>query len=325
VACGRRPAPRAGTGHDAQVLVLPDDLRKLVVAQDGLVTRRQCLEHGVSRRQVDRLAQPGGRGQRVLPRVYALTTGEITRRQQLRAALLYGGDGCVLAGVTVLELMRFRYAPVDVRVHLLVPHGRRVVPHRAVELTRTRRLPQPLRVEGLPVSPAERAVVDACRGAASIRDAVAVLAEAVQRRACTLDALQQELSRGHSAGSAQVRRALGDIARGVWSAPENDLAQVLALSTVLPPARLNYPVDVDGHRYLGDACWPEVRLIVEVDSVEHHGVGPAAEATARRRNALVAAGWTVLSMAPHRLRQEPTVVLAEVEAAYLSAAERQAS
>ena len=52
--------------------------------------------------------------------------------------------------------------------------------------------------------------------------------------------------------------------------------------------------------------------IVEVDSVAHHGLGDGPEYTSRRRAALVAAGWVVLSVSPRRIREEPDVVVAEI-------------
>lgn len=308
----------------ALVAPIPDALKALAATQDGLLTRSQCLEHRLTRRQVDRLGSPGGRGQRVLPRVYALTTGALTRRQQLRAALLYAGESAQIAGLTALEVRSFRYAPTDVRVHLLVPHARRVAPHPALVVHRTTRLPPGHHVDGLAVSPVARAVVDACRELANPRDALAVVTEALQRRLCTVEALSDELDQGAARGSPAARLALRDAAGGVWSAPENDLLHVLGRSSVLPAPTVNVPLTIGGHRYVPDACWAAARLIVEVDGVEHHGFGTSAEATTQRRNALTAAGWTVLSVSPWRLRHDPDGVLREIEAAYLAGMAREA-
>lgn len=302
---------------------IPESLRVVAVRQDGVVTRRQALENGLTRRQLDRLGSPEGRGRRILPRVYALTTGPATRRQQLRAALLYCGDDAQLAGVTCLEVHDFRYVDPDVRVHVLIPHAHRVVAHAALVIRRTRRLPSPHPRGGLPASPVARAAVDACRAMTVQRDAVALLAEAVQRGLCTVQSLAEEVDRAPRAGSAIVRAALHDLSSGVWSAPEKDLLDVLARSSLLPPPRVNHAITVAGQRYVPDACWPDARLIVEVDSIEHHGVGTSAERTARRRTALTSAGWTVLSVSPSRLRHEADAVLREIEAAYLQGVGRQ--
>ncbi len=73
---------------------------------------------------------------------------------------------------------------------------------------------------------------------------------------------------------------------------------------------------------LPDACWPEARLVVEVDSRSWHGFGDAPERTERRRARYAALGWTVLPVSPARLRAEPAAVLRQIEAAYLAGVAR---
>jgi very-short-patch-repair endonuclease len=296
---------------------VPDAVRRLAAEQDGLATRSQLLRAGLAPSTVTRLASARGRGQRVLPGVLALTTGALTRRQRVVAALLFAGADAQLTSVTSLELRGFRYSRREEAVHVLVTARRRVASVGFVVVHRTWRLPAPHAVEGLPATPVARAAVDACRELASEREAVAVLAEAVQRRSCTLDMLTAELAAGPSAGSAVPRRALTALAAGVASAPEHDLVRLLQRSALLPRPRVNEPVVLGSRTVVPDLCWPEARLVVEVDSVEHHGFGPDAERTAARCNALVAAGWLVLSVSPRRIREDPVGVLREIEAAYL--------
>jgi very-short-patch-repair endonuclease len=299
-----------------------EPLAELARSQSGLVTRQQLLVAGWTPSRIDRLGRPGGRGLRVLPRVYSLTTGQLTRRQQLNAALLYVGDGAQLTGLTALEVHEFRYAPREGRVHIQVHITRRVASTPFVMVHRTQRVLPTRRVDGLSVVPIARAAVDACRSLRSVREATALLAEAVQRRLCTLDMLGVELSAGHSAGSAVPRQALDVLRGGSASAPEADLLDVLRRSLVLPAPAVNPRLQVDGRVVVPDVAWLEVRLIVEVDSVAHHGFGPDAAATSRRRSALTAAGWVVLSISPQRIRDDPDGVLAEIEAAYLAAVAR---
>jgi very-short-patch-repair endonuclease len=303
---------------------LSSELRALAAAQAGLVTRRQLVQGGLTGRQVDRLGAPGGRGQRVLPRVYALTSGPLTRRQQLVAALLYCGPSAQLGGPTALEVRGFRYGPTDQRVHVLLPMGVQVRPVGFVVVRRTWEPPAPHSVDGLPVAPVPRAAVDACRSLASVHEATAVLAEAVQRRLCTVAMLDSEVSRGPSAGSAVVRRAVQRLASGAASAPEAALLALVATSPLLASPRVNERLLLAGGYVVPDLCWPEARLVVEVDSVEHHGLGRDPEHTARRRAALTAAGWTVLSVSPERVRTDPRGVLHDIETAYLHGLQRTA-
>jgi very-short-patch-repair endonuclease len=307
------------------VPAIPDELRSIALRQDGLVTRAQALACGMSSNQVDRLGKRDGRGTRVVRGVYTLTTGQLTRRQQIRSVLLYAGDEAALTGLTVLELETFRYAPTDSRVHVLLPMRRKATAQAVMLASRTTRMPSVRTKDGLPLVPIHRAVVDAARCIPDERDVIAVVAEAVQRSLTTLDLVAQELAAGQSAGAARVRRAVRALSRGSASAPENDLLDLLSASSLLPSPQVNYPISADGRRVFADACWPAARLVIEVDSVEHHRFGSDAEATARRRNALTAAGWTVLSVSPQRIRDDPSGVLREIESAYLGCLARQAS
>lgn len=299
------------------MLTIPDAVRSLALRQDGLVTRQQALACGMTNNQIDRWGRRSGRGARVLRGVVSLTNGELTRRQQIRAVLLYAGEDAVLTGSTALEIESLRYAPVDSRVHVLMPVHRKATAQPVLVLTRTTRMPAARTKNGLPVAPAQRAVVDAARRMSRERDIIAMFAEAVQRGLCTLQMIADEVEAGPTAGSARSRRALRALRRGPASAPENDLLGLLSASHLLPAPEVNYPITLNGRRVVGDACWPQARLLVEVDSVEHHGYGPDSDATAARRAALTAAGWTVLSISPQRIRDDPVGVLSEIEAAYL--------
>lgn len=321
---GQREQPRPRPHDHGSMGQIPDNLRSVARRQDGLLTRSQVLAAGMSRSQMEWLVRPEGRWRRVLRGVYSVTSGPMTRRQQQRAAVLYAGTDARLYGISVVELYDLRYAPQDVRVHVLIPARRLVVEHPAVAVHRTRHLPPPAERSGLPVTPLARAVVDACRGIGDRRGVMALVAEVVQRRLCTVEALAAEVESGPTRGSARLRLALQATKAGAASAPEVDLAEIVCTSSLLSFMQVNHPVEVDGRRFVLDGCWPEARLAVEVDSVEHHGFGPDAERTSRRRNALVAAGWTVLSVSPARLRDDPKGVLAEIESAYLACLAREA-
>jgi hypothetical protein len=70
--------------------------RQLAAAQDGLVTRRQALECGVS---IDALRRAVRKGwQRVVTGVYATFTGPLQERHLVRAALLYAGPEAMVSG-----------------------------------------------------------------------------------------------------------------------------------------------------------------------------------------------------------------------------------
>jgi len=92
---------------------------------------------------------------------------------------------------------------------------------------------------------------------------------------------------------------------------------LVSRSRVLPEPRWNQPLP-NYPRLVPDACWPEARLVVEVDSRSWHGFGDAPERTERRRALLAELGWRVLPIAPARIRREPEAALMEIEAAYVA-------
>ncbi|MGH8829161.1 MAG: hypothetical protein ACRDVZ_16480, partial [Jiangellaceae bacterium] len=104
-------------------------------------------------------------------------------------------------------------------------------------------------------------------------------------------------------------------------APECELRDLVGTSRILPEARWNRVLP-DQRGMYPDACWPQARLVVEVDSRSWHGFGDAPQRTEERRARYAALGWTVLPVSPARLRSDPRGVLRQIEAAYLAGRDR---
>jgi hypothetical protein len=181
----------------------------------------------------------------------------------------------------------------------------------------------------IPMAPAERAVIDAARSHSlalthrvepwrrerALRDVRALLSEVVQRGRCRVDDLRAELDLAARGGTAFIRRAVEDIEVGCRSAPECEFRDVVKSTRDLPQPRWNRPLP--GYPTLiPDACWPEARLVVEVNSWEWHRFGNAPEDTERRHALYASLGWTVLPVSPHRLRNDAAAVRRELVAAY---------
>ncbi len=117
---------------------------------------------------------------------------------------------------------RLRPAGPDV-VDVLIPWQRRRQSAGFVRVHRTRRLPERLYVTGkIRFTKAPRAVADAARSLTRFDDVRHVVCDAVQRRACTVAELTEELEAGPAAGSALFREALAEIGDGVRSVAEAD-------------------------------------------------------------------------------------------------------
>jgi hypothetical protein len=294
--------------------VLPAEL---LVAQDGLLTRRQALDAGLTDGALRHALRPDGPWRRLAPGVYVTVTGELTARQRVRAALLHAGPEGVLSGVYACRAHGLRYVPDLEPPLVLLPPTARVG---STDLVRVRRLtsPPPSRcIEGLPVAPVERAVLDCALAMHSLQDVRALVCESVQRRRTTALRLADALRSARRNGSALARIAVLDVLAGCHSAPECELRDLVRSSRVLPEPHWNTPLPgVPG--VVPDGWWKEARLVVEVDSTEHHAFGTAPERTQRRTSKAVAAGWRVMPISPRRIRTDPASLLREIETAYLA-------
>jgi len=332
------------------MLAIPDVAR----AQDGVLTRVQALAAGVSDGALRHATRPGGPWQRVVPGVYATFSGQLQDVHRLRAATLVGGSRAVVTGDWACWMAGLNYGPQrSDLIWILVPQHSRRGRVGFVRTVRSNRLPASehwLAVDdpdeirnrvassylgdaggaslGVPRAPVARAVVDTVVGAIDLpadwhdpvlglRNVRALMCEAVQRRRASVDSLRQELLVARRRGSAMARRVVEDLNAGCRSAPECELRDLVRTSRVLPEPRWNQPLPGSRGIY-PDACWPESRLVVEVDSRAFHGFGNAPERTEQRRARCAALGWRVLPVSPSRLRSDPGGVLREIEAAYMT-------
>jgi hypothetical protein len=173
-----------------------DALRQLLSRQLEVITRRQALAAGVTASSLRHRLGPGNSWQSVIPGVYLAATGTPTIIQQQMAAMLHAGRGSVITGPAALQQHRIRGPAVDL-IDVLIPASRRRRDAAFVRLHRTTRMPKRIwRFGPLYYALPGRAVADTVRGLTSLRDVRAVVADAVQRDACTVPDLSTELDHG---------------------------------------------------------------------------------------------------------------------------------
>jgi hypothetical protein len=247
-----------------------------------------------------------------MPGVYLAATGTPTVLQQEMAAMLYAGRGSVITGLAAVRQHHIR-GPAAEFIDVLVPASRKRQDAAFVRLHRTARLPRRVWSLGpLHYALPARAVADAARGLASLRDVRAMVADAVQRGTCQVPDLSAELDQGPNVGSALLREALTDVAGGIRSAAEGDLKDLLAKSG-LPMPLFNASL-YDGSAFVvkPDAWWPEFGVALEVDSQEWH-LSPHDHArTLERQRRMAKYGILVLPFTPRQIRTEPAEVLAAI-------------
>jgi hypothetical protein len=163
---------------------------------------------------------------------------------------------------------------------------------------------------------APRAAADAARGAADLREARAVVAEAVQKGRCPPSFLVTELIEGPRKYSGFLRVVVGEVVAGVRSVAEAEFRQLI-IRAGLPRPMFNEPVRrPDGSLIaIADAWWAKERVAAEVDSREWH-LSPADwEETMRRHNEMERGGIQVLHFSPGMIRRDPHSVTAAIAGA----------
>jgi hypothetical protein len=182
-------------------------------AQCQVVSLRQALAHGISRKSVENRARKG-EWQRLYRGTYATFSGEPPRGALLWAAVLRAGGDAVLSHETAAELQGLLDEPSG-HIHVTVPAGQN--PARKGELPgvvvhRSRHARRQSSAGGLPCTPIEVTVMDLVAAAKSLDAARRVLREAVVRRLVRVDALRDEVAdRKRLSRRSQIKRELTNL------------------------------------------------------------------------------------------------------------------
>jgi hypothetical protein len=291
-------------------------LNQVLRAQHQVITRTQALLCGTPRSTLDRYAMPGGPWQRLLPGVYLAVTGTATQDQREMAALLYAGPRSLLTGAAAMRRHHLRPAGPDV-VDVLIPWRRKRQSTGFVRVHRTTRMPERLYVTGkIRFAKAPRAVADAARSLTRFDDVRHVVCEAVQRRACTVAELIEELEAGPVPGSALFRVALAEVGDGVRSVAEADFRRLILRSGLPKPVFNAQLFDADGiFIACVDAWWQRAGVAAEVDSRAYHLAAEDQDRTTERHDRLAAHGILPLHFPPKRIRTDAPGIVSELQSA----------
>jgi hypothetical protein len=297
-------------------------LTQLLRRQQGVVTRRQALEHISESAVLERL---GRHWQVLLPGVYVAHTGPVTDLQRLWAGLAFSGGRALLDDTTALREYGVHYLPDDEQVRLLVPARVQRTSRDFVSIRRT--VYPPPAVEGrggIRLAPAARALTDFALRYEDERTVRAVLASAVQRRQVSMTLLDEELKIAPARGRRRLVRVLDELHAGVRSAPEGDVRRLVAGSRVLPAPRYNCLLRLpSGRKISPDLLIEEAALVHETNGRRpHFEEEDAFDSMQERHDAMTAAGLTVLHNSPKLIAQDGPRILGELEACYLRDAGR---
>lgn len=247
-----------------------EKLGRTLDAQYHVITRGQVLECGVPESTVGVWVRPGGKWQKLLPGIYLALTGTPTVQQRHMAAQLYGGPMSVITGSAAIRVRRLRVPPSGT-IDVLIPWSVRRQNAGFACMHRTRHMPAFHQAGAVRYAATARAVADTARWFSSLDDVRAVVAEAVQKQACTIAELGIELARGANVDSGRLRTALSEVRSGVRSVAEAKFRE-LVLRSDLPMPQFNVFLRTADSVAIGeiDAWWADAGVAAEIDSQEYH-------------------------------------------------------
>ena len=279
-------------------------LRQILRAQHQVVTRAQALGCGIAHATLDRRVAPDGPWQKMLPGTYLTVTGKPTLEQRLVAALLYGGPSSVITGPAAIRLHRLR-SPGPDTIDLLIPWTVKRQSTGFVRIHRTRRMPAFYRTGPIRFARAARAVADAAHEFAVLDDVRAVVAQAVQKQACSIAEIGSELEEGSGRDSRHLRTALAEVRDGIRSVAEARFRQRIQRSDLPQPMFNAFLRAADGSD-IGevDAWWADAGVSVEIDSQEYHFYREGWLRTDAKRSRLLKHGIFPHNIAPARVEND---------------------
>jgi hypothetical protein len=292
---------------------LPDCLRDTVSLQEGIVTRQQALAAGLSRDAI-KARLDGGRWQRLHPGIYAVFTGEPSRRARLWAAVLYAGRDAMLSHQTAAEA-----DGLDTRrgaIHVTVPAARTVRAASGMVIHRRARAGDIRHPSRLPPRPRiEETVLDLAAAARSYDEAYGWLCRACADRLTTPGKLREAMAGRRKLRWRQVLAAcIDEIAGGVFSGLELRYLRNVERAHGLPVAARQAKATSNGRNEYRDILYRDYGVAVETDGRAAHPVS-AWPRDAARDNAAAARGLVTLRYPWRPVTSEPCRVAAEVAAA----------
>jgi very-short-patch-repair endonuclease len=273
----------------------------LASEQMGVVSRRQLLEAGLSRKSVGNRVR-SGHLVRLHRGVYAVGHARLRREGVWLAAVLAAGPEAVLSHRDAAGLHGLRpanHAQVDVTT---TDRGRGRGGDPGIRIHRTRSLDaeDATTVHGIPVTTVARTLVDLA-GVVPRDHLARVVKEAEQRNVFDLAAVHAALTRTRGrrgAGHRAVREAIAEHEALGLSATRSSLED--AFLRLLRDAGLPSPaVNATVEGFEVDAVWRTQRIAVELDGWASHHDRHAFQRDRERDAVLTTAGWRVVRFTHH--------------------------
>jgi hypothetical protein len=299
-------------------LTLAPHLGALIAAQDGLITRAQTYQAGMTKHAVANRVRYAG-WHAVLPDVFLTYAGSLNRRQMLVAALLWAGPEAAIDGRDAYRFHGVKAVAInDTQVDVVIPAPGRV---RSTDFVNIRRTVAPIcvvRTERLRYVDPATAVIAAARRMSNERRVLAALSDALQRNVCT----EHELLRAHvqatPRNAAITDRALAALGSGARSVPEVTFKELAEASVVLPPLLYNCLLRLPcGRKISPDALAEDAGVVHETNGRRFHKREDLFEDMQERHELMTVAGLVPLHNTPRQLWTSGRRIISGFETCYL--------
>lgn len=295
---------------------LDDQVARIAERHHGVFALHHLESLGVSQ-QSRHLRVATGRWVAVHEGVFRVAGAPPSWRGAIVAATWAGGQRAVASHRSAAALWGLPGGQTNI-VELTCPRWRRAR-HDGLVVHESTRLGDEdvTEVDGVRCTTVDRTLFDLCSCAGALTIDLAIDA-ALRRQLTTMDALvltHERLATQGRRGGRQFRSVLAARTSGPTpeSAPERLVARTLVLAGLPAPAAQHVIVGADGSFVARvDLAYPQHRIAIEYDSYQEHTGKVALVRDSARRNALVAAGWTVFSATAADLQRNCRTLIRDV-------------
>ncbi len=295
-----------------------EELRRYLAAHHGVITLAKARELGLSEGQV-RYRLRTSAWVPMAPKVYRLATAPDSWSACARAYALSARG--VVSHVSALVVWRIDGDWPDYPIHVAVPAGRRprnprAIIHRIDEFDRV----DARVVDAVPVTGPARTIINAA-GLLTLDELDTAIDSVIRQRLTSIPELVTELDklgcRGRT-GAAGLRHLLDKRSprARVPDSRFNRLVGQLLVNAGLPEPAYEWNIERQGV-FIGraDLAYPAAKLAIECDSEEWHRNRRAFIADPRRKNAMLLAGYRVLSFTWDDYARQPNGLVETVRLA----------
>ena len=277
------------------------------------MTRSQLIGMGIPGSTIDGWLH-SGLLHPVHPGVYAVGHSVLAPRARLLAPVLACGPNAVLSHRSAAELWGLLEPRRGFAIQITVPgHGiegpRGIRVHKTAELSRR----DSDEVDGIPVTSAARTVFDLASQATQAEVDAAYERGLIEGWFTRDDMIKMAMRLKGRRGIGKVRRLINRDAPPSETIQEaHRMLLELIRSSALPHPKTEVPIG----RYRADICWPEARLVVEMDGSKWHNSPGRIEHDKRRDAELAAMGYLTIRVTWLQLTKEPLAVISRIAATH---------